>query len=140
MGGRYFVGRASCRVTNDIAGTDLPPLQFPSRTGPPQPQHDRNPPLGLFRWHYLQCVIKNFAHADYINLQNIAYYELPFRMEGDSDDDGTDSLQQMRAFGYFGPRASHAGSERAPRRASETCCRMAHCSVVVIIFLCNSKA
>ncbi|KAH9979723.1 hypothetical protein BJV74DRAFT_858008 [Russula compacta] len=70
-------------------------MQFPSlhefRISPPQPQHDGNPPPGLFRWHYLQCVIKKFAHADYRNLQNIAYHELPFRMEGDSDldSDGT---------------------------------------------------
>ena len=58
---------------------------------PPHPNHPHNPPPGLFRWHYLQCVIQRFAHAEYKNLQNIHYYELPLRMEGDSDDEGTDS-------------------------------------------------
>ncbi|EJD35941.1 hypothetical protein AURDEDRAFT_130367 [Auricularia subglabra TFB-10046 SS5] len=27
--------------------------------------HCENPPPGLFRWHYLQCVIKRFGHRDY---------------------------------------------------------------------------
>ena len=58
---------------------------------PPQPQLDNVPPSGLLHWHYLQCVLKRFAHDDYKNLQNITFYELPLRMEGDSDDDGTDS-------------------------------------------------
>src|SRR5260370_39484143 len=49
------------------------------------------PPPGLFRWHYLQCVVRKFAHPDYRNSQNIFYYELPLRMEGDSDDEGTDN-------------------------------------------------
>jgi len=61
------------------------------RTSPPQPQHARNPPPGLIRWHYLQCVIRKFAHSDYRSLQNIHYCMLPLRMEGDSDDEGTDS-------------------------------------------------
>jgi hypothetical protein len=39
----------------------------------------------------LQCVIRKFGHNDYKNLQNIEYCELPLRMEGDSDDEGTDS-------------------------------------------------
>jgi hypothetical protein len=61
------------------------------RISPPQPGDARNPPPGLIRWHYLQCVIRKFAHSDYKSLQNIASYELPLRMEGDSDDEGTDS-------------------------------------------------
>ncbi|KAI9447233.1 hypothetical protein F5148DRAFT_1252153 [Russula earlei] len=44
------------------------------RARPPQPQHPRNPPPGLIRWHYLQCVLRK-----------------PMRMEGDSDDEGNDS-------------------------------------------------
>ena len=40
-------------------------------------------------------IIKKFGHADYKMLQNIDFWELPLRMEGDSDedsdDDGTDS-------------------------------------------------
>jgi hypothetical protein len=39
----------------------------------------------------LQCVIRKFGHDDYKNLQNIHYCELALRMEGDSDDEGTDS-------------------------------------------------
>ena len=61
------------------------------RASPPQPKHPCNPPPGLIRWHYLQCVLQKFAHSDYKNLQNIYYYELPLQMEGDSDDEGTDS-------------------------------------------------
>src|SRR6266436_7776465 len=68
----------------------IPPLHG-HRASPPQPQHPRNPPPGLLRWHYLQCVVRKFAHSDYKELQNISYYELPLRMEGDSDDEGTDS-------------------------------------------------
>jgi len=45
----------------------------------------------LFRWQYLQCIIKKFGHADYRNIQGIYYMELRLRMEGDSDDEGTDS-------------------------------------------------
>jgi hypothetical protein len=79
-----------------MAGPDDPqaadiPLLHGHEAIPPQPQHPCNPPPGLFRWHYLQCVIRKFAHDDYKNLQNIHYYELPLRMEGDSDDEGTDS-------------------------------------------------
>ena len=59
--------------------------------GPPQPQHACNPPPGLLRWHYIQCVIRRFAHSDYKTLQNIFYYELSLRMKGESDDEDTDS-------------------------------------------------
>ena len=60
---------------------------------PPSRGHPRNPPPGLFRWHYLQCVIRKFAHSDYKNIQNICHYELPMKMEDDSDgeDEYTDS-------------------------------------------------
>ncbi|KAJ7457636.1 hypothetical protein B0H11DRAFT_2320075 [Mycena galericulata] len=58
---------------------------------PPQPTHPQNPPAGLFRWHYLQCVLRKFAHTDYKNQANIRYSELPIPMDGDLDDDSTDS-------------------------------------------------
>jgi len=61
------------------------------RVVPPRPQSDRNPPPGLIRWHYLQCVIRKFAHSDYRNMQHIQYSELSLRMEGDSDDSDADS-------------------------------------------------
>jgi hypothetical protein len=74
-----------------VPGLSASPLLHGYRISPPQPQHADNPPPGLIRWHYLQCVIRKFAHPDYRHLQNIQYYELPVPMEGDSDDDGTDS-------------------------------------------------
>ena len=62
--------------------------------GPPNPDHASNPPLGLIRWHYLQCVIRKFAHPDYKAIQNIDYCELPLPKMGDSasddEDEGTD--------------------------------------------------
>jgi len=67
------------------------PLLHGYGVGPPRPQQTNNPPPGLFRWHYLQCVLKKFAQRDYKDFQNIYYMELPFRTEGDSDDEGTDS-------------------------------------------------
>ena len=66
---------------------------------PPRPQLDNVPPPGLFRWHYLQCVLKRFAHDDYKNLENINFSELPLRMEGGSDDDGTDSEAEWPSLG-----------------------------------------
>jgi hypothetical protein len=74
-----------------VPSTNNAPLIHGHRTTPPNSQHPHNPPPGLFRWHYLQCVIKRFSHADYRSLRNILYYELPLPMEGDSDDEGTDS-------------------------------------------------
>ena len=68
-----------------------PPTLHGRRITPPCPDHANNPPPGLVFWHYLQCIIKKFGHADYRNIQSIYYMELPLRMEGDSDDEGTDS-------------------------------------------------
>ena len=78
-----------------IYGTFLRPVALPAIHGqhasPPQPHLNNVPPPGLFHWHYLQCVLKRFAHDDYKNLKNIYFPELPLHMEGDSDDDGMDS-------------------------------------------------
>ncbi|KAJ7208050.1 hypothetical protein GGX14DRAFT_455339 [Mycena pura] len=78
-----------------IFGRYARPATYPAIHGhhaiPPQPQASNIPPPGLFRWHYLQCVIKTFGHDDYTGLQNINCPMLPLRMEGDSDDDSTDS-------------------------------------------------
>ena len=86
---------APANEEDTIYGTFLRPVALPAIHGhhasPPQPQLNNVPPAGLFRWHYLQCVLKRFAHDDYKNLENIYFSELPLRMEGDSDDDGTDS-------------------------------------------------
>jgi len=40
---------------------------------------------------FVGIALKTFAHDDYKNCENIKFSELPLRMEGDSDDDGTDS-------------------------------------------------
>jgi len=86
-----------------IFGRFRRPAAFPAihghHAGPPQPQLDDIPPPGLLRWHYLQCVLKRFAHDDYKNLENINFPELPLRMEGDSDDDGTDSEAEWPSKG-----------------------------------------
>ena len=78
------------RVTLTGVGNNQPE-SYPTLHGhqikPPQPQHPHNPPPGLFQWHYLQCVIKKFAHTNYTELQNIAYYELPLQVEDNDDCD-----------------------------------------------------
>ncbi|KAF9048271.1 hypothetical protein BDZ89DRAFT_1057850 [Hymenopellis radicata] len=79
-----------------FASTELPDGEYTifglyDRPTPSRLESNHVPPAGLFRWHYLQCVLKKFAHDDYKNLPNIYYSELPLRMKGDSDDDGTDS-------------------------------------------------
>ncbi len=82
---------------------------------PPQPQLATNPPPGLIRWHYLQCVLKKFGHADYKMLQNIDFWELPLRMEGDSDEDsdgdGTDSDAEWPSAALDRGRAVQASIE-----------------------------
>ncbi|KAJ3754983.1 hypothetical protein EV360DRAFT_50601 [Lentinula raphanica] len=57
----------------------------------PNPASPVNPPPGLFRWHYLQCVIRKFSTTDYQNIAHIALYEKSVPMKGDSEDEGTDS-------------------------------------------------
>ncbi|KAJ3769688.1 hypothetical protein FB446DRAFT_746854 [Lentinula raphanica] len=58
---------------------------------PPNPASTINPPPGLFRWHYLQGVIRKFSTTDYQNIEHIAMHEKSVLMKGDSDDEGTDS-------------------------------------------------
>ena len=36
------------------------------------------PPIGVFNWHYVQCVLKRFATDEYKQSQNIYYFSLPF--------------------------------------------------------------
>ena len=83
--------------------------------GPPRPQLATNPPPGLIRWHYLQCVLKKFGHTDYKTLQNIQFRELPLRMEGDSDEDsddeGTDSDAEWPSAALDRGRAVQASIE-----------------------------
>jgi hypothetical protein len=67
------------------------PISHGLIAGPHKPQLATNHPPELIRWHYLQRVLKKFGYADYTMLPNIEYPEFPLRMEGDSDEDGTDS-------------------------------------------------
>ncbi|KIK02261.1 hypothetical protein K443DRAFT_97209 [Laccaria amethystina LaAM-08-1] len=99
---------------------NLPPLHgHPAH--PPQPLHNRNPPPGLFRWHYLQCVVKKFGHNDYKTLQNINFLELPFQMEGDSDDDSTDSEAQWPSMAFdLGRNVENSRMEHAERHQAVT--------------------
>ncbi|KAF8998746.1 hypothetical protein BDZ89DRAFT_1251621 [Hymenopellis radicata] len=87
-----------------VAGIYNTPTSYPLTHGfparPPRPNAIHVPPAGLFRWHYLQCVLKKFANDDYRNLPNIHFSELPLRMEGDSDDDGTDSELEWPSKGF----------------------------------------
>lgn len=87
-----------------------------SRAGPPNPDANYIPPPGLFRWQYLQCVIRKFAHSDYKQLENIAYPELPLRMEGDSDDEGTDSEAEWPSKALDCGRALQAEEEHSEQR------------------------
>lgn len=103
-----------------IFGTFARPAAYPALHGhhaiPPRPQLTNVPPPGLFRWHYLQCVLKRFAHDDYKNLANIFFYELPLRMEGDSDDDGTDSEAEWPSMGLDLGRAVESDLEEREER------------------------
>jgi hypothetical protein len=103
-----------------FGGGACPPATLPAlhgyRISPPRPQHPHNPPPGLIRWHYLQCVIRKFAHSEYRNLQNIYYFELPLRMEGDSDDEGTDSEYEWPSAALDRGRAMQAEIERQEER------------------------
>ncbi|KAK1223640.1 hypothetical protein PQX77_013488 [Marasmius sp. AFHP31] len=69
----------------------LVPLVHRYLVSPPRPDQQSLPPLGLLRWHYLQCVIKKFKTDALENVPNISHFELPFRTEDDDDDSGTDS-------------------------------------------------
>ena len=48
------------------------------------------PPIGVFNWHYLQCVLKRFSTPEYHQIQNIYYSALPFRTREDEEDDESD--------------------------------------------------
>ncbi|KIY68566.1 hypothetical protein CYLTODRAFT_453440 [Cylindrobasidium torrendii FP15055 ss-10] len=88
-----------------IPGFPLPPLHNAIVNQPPTPGHADNPLPGLFRWHYLQCVLRRFATQEYRRQSNISYHEIPLRMEddssdndrGDDDEDGWPSASWDRA-------------------------------------------
>ena len=55
------------------------------------PHHtDRNitlPPIGVFDWHYLQCVLLRFATDQYKQLPNIAFFVHAFKTADDESED-----------------------------------------------------
>jgi hypothetical protein len=48
------------------------------------------PPVGVFNWHYLQCVLKKFSTPAYQAIDNIYYFSLPFRTRDDDDESDVD--------------------------------------------------
>ncbi|KAJ7068681.1 hypothetical protein C8F01DRAFT_1118949 [Mycena amicta] len=98
--------------------TTLPLLHGRNIT-PPHPHHPNNPPAGLLRWNYLQCVLAKFGHTDYKALPNIYYSELPFRAYGDSDDEGTDSEADWPSAVFDRARALKATLEDDAQRQSD---------------------
>ncbi|KAJ7644085.1 hypothetical protein FB45DRAFT_824005 [Roridomyces roridus] len=95
----------------------LPPALHGARAAPPRPQSPNLPARGLFRWHYLQCVINQFAHDDYKSLSNIRIPGLSLWMEGDSDDDDeTDSEFEELSNALDLARDVHALQEGEGRR------------------------
>ncbi|KAJ7666128.1 hypothetical protein DFH06DRAFT_267634 [Mycena polygramma] len=73
--------------TSDL-GTS-PPLHGHTAS-PPFPGRPHIPPPGLFRWHYLQCVLAQFGYRAAPN-NDIEYEQLPLPMDGDSGSDGGDT-------------------------------------------------
>jgi hypothetical protein len=45
------------------------------------------PPVGVFDWHYTQCIPKKSSTADYQAFKNIRHFVMPFCMRGDGDDE-----------------------------------------------------
>ncbi|KAJ6470668.1 hypothetical protein C8R47DRAFT_1077681 [Mycena vitilis] len=68
-----------------------PPLHGHAAS-PPFPGRPHIPPPGLFRWHYLQCVLAKFGYRAAPN-SGIEHERLPLPVEGefDSDDGNTES-------------------------------------------------
>jgi hypothetical protein len=48
------------------------------------------PPVGVFNWHYVQCVLTKFSTPDYRQFNNIFLFSLPFRTRDNIDDDESD--------------------------------------------------
>ncbi|KAJ3769689.1 hypothetical protein FB446DRAFT_206217 [Lentinula raphanica] len=87
-----------------------PPLMNGWIISPPNPTSPNNPPPGLFRWHYLQCVIKRFRAAGYDSIEHIAMYENTPLREGDpeNDRDGPDSDEDNNP-GHWSLVGGHVG-------------------------------
>ena len=48
------------------------------------------PPVGVFKWHYVQCVLKKFATPEFREFGNIWYFVRPGDDSDDDDDDDDD--------------------------------------------------
>ena len=48
------------------------------------------PPVSIFDWHYVQCVLKRFSTVAYQQIDNIYHFTLPFRTRDDDDDSDID--------------------------------------------------
>lgn len=64
----------------------LPPLHT-RRVSAPRPTATDLPPAGLFRWHYMQCVLKHFAHEDYRARPNIIAPSISIKIHDENDTD-----------------------------------------------------
>ena len=69
---------------------DLPPLHSRQVTLVVHDGPEALPPKGLFDWHYLQCVAKQFATEEYKELPDIYFTVYPFKT---SDDDSNDEFE-----------------------------------------------
>ena len=49
-----------------------------------------NPPIGIFNWNYLQCVLTRFATPEYRGFQNIRHFSFPFHTREEAEDDESD--------------------------------------------------
>jgi hypothetical protein len=58
--------------------------------------HDASPlpPVGMFNWHYLQCVLKRFATNEYKQIENIYHFTVPFRTGDDDDESDFDFVDE----------------------------------------------
>ncbi|KAH8799493.1 hypothetical protein DL96DRAFT_1687790 [Flagelloscypha sp. PMI_526] len=95
-----------------------------SRITTPNPTDPKSPPPGVLKWHYLQCVLKWFAHDDYLNLSHITWSQLPLRYDlyrsedYDSDCEGSISHLQPSAVLDFGRFEEWCQEEEAARLES----------------------
>ncbi|KIY63370.1 hypothetical protein CYLTODRAFT_360096 [Cylindrobasidium torrendii FP15055 ss-10] len=81
----FFTTPTNIFGTSPVPGLPLPLLLEIVLKDAPWPGHPDNPPPGLFRWHYLQCVLRHYATQEYRLLPNISYHEVPLPTEGDSE-------------------------------------------------------
>ncbi|KAJ6463229.1 hypothetical protein C8R47DRAFT_1157501 [Mycena vitilis] len=92
--GRVYTALGRARIPSF-----LPPLHG-QPAGPPRPHLNNNPPAGLLRWHYLQCVLRRFAHQDYKTLANIVFSVLDLPFDSDSEGEGTDDEMNWPSAGF----------------------------------------